>query len=55
MNLINRIWFAAGGIVSGILAVDAFATRFGHRVPYWYVLAFMLWGPAVGSPKAAFR
>jgi len=55
MNLIKRIWFAAGGIVSGILAVDALAARFGHGVAYWYVFAFLLLGSAVGSLKAAFR
>jgi len=55
MNLLKRIWFAAGGIVAGILAFDAFAARLGHGVAYWYVFAFLLLGSAVGSLTAAFR
>jgi len=55
MKLIKRIWFAVGGVVAGILAVDAFAARFGHGVAYWYVFAFLLLGSAVGSLTAAFR
>jgi hypothetical protein len=55
MNLVKRIWFATGGVISGILVVEVFATKFGHGAPYWYVFAFLLLGSTVGALKAAFR
>ncbi|HUZ42048.1 MAG TPA: hypothetical protein VMU68_11740 [Acidimicrobiales bacterium] len=53
MRRIKQIWFLSGTAASLIFIVDIFTTRLGSGGSYWYIVAFLLLGAAIGSFNAA--
>ena len=53
MRRMKQIWFLSGTAASLIVIVDIFTTRLGPGRSYWYIVAFLLLGAAIGSFSAA--